>query len=79
MRNGGHRAIGTSASIRRIADRRRLAWLACCAAVALSACSQPGERPGEAKKADSDPWVTRGSIEAGPVFGAPPGPYSPRP
>ena len=45
-------------------------------AVALCACAHP--TPDRSAAGDDDPWVTRGSVGAGPVYGTPKGPYSPR-
>jgi len=49
--------------------------------IALGACSHtlPRDSGSQAAGADSDdPWTVRGSIEVGPTYGSPQGPYSPR-
>lgn len=49
--------------------------------IALGACSHtlPRDSGSKAAGADSDdPWTVRGSIEVGPTYGSPQGPYSPR-
>ena len=61
---------------------RQLAALAGigCAAV-LSACTHAmpaGTNADGTAAGGDDPWVTRGSVEAGPIYGKPIGPYSPR-
>ena len=61
-------------------------WLARLVAalliVAISACSHtlPRDSGGQGAETDSDdPWRVRGSVEVGPTYGSPQGPYSPRP
>jgi ABC-type uncharacterized transport system substrate-binding protein len=49
--------------------------------IALGACSHtlPRDSGSKAAAADNDdPWIVRGSIEVGPTYGSPQGPYSPR-
>jgi hypothetical protein len=61
---------------------RMLAALAAIGSiVALTACSHAmpgGSSESRSAVDDDDPWITRGSIGVGPVFGNPMGPYSPR-
>jgi hypothetical protein len=72
--------MSSSRNIRR--DARLPAALAAGCLLALAGCSHapPAERGGTATtRGDDDPWVSRGSMEAGPVLGNPKGPYLPRP
>jgi hypothetical protein len=61
---------------------RLLAVLATSGCVAaLTACGHaPAADSGGAATAgnNDDPWVSQGSVEAGPMIGNPKGPYAPR-
>ena len=49
--------------------------------VAIGACSHTLPRESGSKAAgagDDDPWTVRGSIEVGPTYGSPQGPYGSR-
>jgi len=49
--------------------------------IALTACNHamPGGSSGDRTAAsDDDPWISRGSVSAGPIWGNPAGPYTPR-
>ena len=60
-------------------------WRIRCAtvalAVAMGACTQAPPRDADGKGAvpDDDPWTVRGSVEVGPTYNRPHGPYSPKP